>query len=95
MSSSWRGNIIRNGNLNRILEMTEQGFSASDIRDCFATEKIQLALVNGDFPLVKNNSELTRKALPKRVARSFGENHDAKSLSRVYNLGPCDPGMNT
>ncbi|MDR8093256.1 hypothetical protein KPB05_38005 [Burkholderia gladioli] len=58
------------GNVNRLKEILEAG-TAEDAQACFASEGIALTIVGGDFPLIANLPELSRKALSKKTVADF------------------------
>lgn len=71
MSRSFAQRLKTDGNLNRIVELQEAGYSASDIQSCFATGGLHLVEDHGDLPLLRNLHELGRKALPRQAVRDF------------------------
>lgn len=71
MHMSIAGHLKHIGNVHRIQELTSQGFSVTEIRDCFARGGICLKVTEGDFPLLANLPAMTKKALPKQVMRDF------------------------
>lgn|GEM_PF-2353224 len=76
------GGIKLVGNINRINEYRKAGFSADQTREAFGAQRIYLKVVAGDFPLVANQGELCRKAMPKAVVRD-----DIAALSHVLAVG--------
>ncbi|ELW9529632.1 hypothetical protein SIO92_003928 [Burkholderia cenocepacia] len=58
------------GNVNRITEIMTQG-TLEDTVACFALGGMTLQASGGDVPLLRNLSELTRTALPKRVVKDY------------------------
>ncbi|AQT51821.1 hypothetical protein QZM97_13505 [Burkholderia orbicola] len=58
------------GNVNRITEIMKQG-TLEDAVACFALGGMTLQANGGDVPLLRNLSELTRTALPKRVVKDY------------------------
>lgn len=65
-----RGIKLR-GNVNRIAELTNNGKTAQEISKVFALEGVRLEVVNGDFPLRANLSELTRVAVSKSAVKTY------------------------
>lgn len=63
--------LKNSGNLNRIHELVDNGCDAAEIQQCFAEGGMHLKCVAGDFPMLANWAEMTRKALPKRVVKEF------------------------
>jgi hypothetical protein len=68
---SFSAGIKLRGNINRMQELTTQGHSAEEVRNCFRSAGVHLQVANGDFPLLANLSELTRTAVPKSVVKMF------------------------
>jgi hypothetical protein len=71
MALSIPAHLKHGGNLNRINELHTEGCSAAEIQDCFSRGRIHLKVVQGDFPLMGNLQEMTRKALPKHVVKDY------------------------
>jgi hypothetical protein len=80
-ATSISARIKRDGNINRIKELSNENHSADDIKNCFADEKIKLIVCNGDLPLLANLDELERKALSKKAVK-------ARLLQRQINGDP-------
>jgi len=71
MPLSIPAHLKHSGNLNRILELDAGGCSTSEIQQCFELGGVRLKAVNGDFPLLANLPEMTRKAVPKQIVKAY------------------------
>ncbi|SEU23338.1 hypothetical protein [Variovorax sp. OV084] len=71
MSLSFPAHLKHGGNLNRILELKDGGCNSSETQECFELGGVRLKAVNGDFPLLANLAEMTRKAVPKQVVKAY------------------------
>lgn len=71
MSKKFADRLKREGNVNRITELTDEGCNAEEVKSCFALGGIKLKVVQGDFPIIANDEELCRKALPKAIVKSY------------------------
>lgn len=58
------------GNVNRINEYKDAGWTPERTRQAFARNGVTLVVVAGDFPLIANQAELCRKAVSKAAVRA-------------------------
>ncbi len=58
------------GNVNRINEYREADWTAEQIQVAFAAQGLKLKVMADDFPLMANQAELCRKAMPKAAVRA-------------------------
>ena len=71
MPNSISSRLKVEGNVNRTVDMHRRGFTAEEIRACFARGGLNIKVSQGDVPLIQNHAEFSRVALGKKVVEQF------------------------